>query len=64
MPPQMRVLRPILRIARQEKTVALEVGELLAGNAFFDEPIVVDDDAEVVGDGPKAAVELPVGILG
>lgn len=63
MPCQVRRLWPVFRIARQEKVMAVEVGELLAGDAFFDELISVDDPPAIIADRPQATVELPVGVL-
>ena len=64
MPSYMLLIRPIFRVAWQEKPVAIEVNQLLAGNAFFDEFLAIDHNPVIVADGPEATVELPVGVLG
>jgi hypothetical protein len=49
-PRQVSRLWPVLRIARQEKSVTVEVGELLAGDALLNELLPVDDHPVVIGD--------------
>jgi len=49
-PLQVRLLWPVLRIAGQKEPVAIEVGELLAGYAFLDEPLLVHEYPVIVAD--------------
>ena len=64
MPRQICRLGPVPGIAGQEKPMVFEAGQLLAGDPLLNELVAVKDDSIVIGDGPKTAVELPVGILG
>ena len=44
--------------------MAIEVNQLLAGDAFFDELLAVNDNPVIVADGPEATVKLPVCVFG